>query len=71
MQPVRLVLVEDMPMEAEVAIRRLTRCEPSSATRRRRETPEQFETLAHLGCYQSQGYPHSRPLSMAAIRTRK
>jgi predicted signal transduction protein with EAL and GGDEF domain len=31
------------------------------------ETPEQFETLAHLGCDQSQGYLHSRPLSVADI----
>ncbi|HET9863368.1 MAG TPA: EAL domain-containing protein, partial [Steroidobacteraceae bacterium] len=27
------------------------------------ETPEQFEMLANLGCDQSQGYLHSRPLS--------
>src|SRR3954470_17621888 len=32
------------------------------------ETPEQFETLAHLGCDQSQGYLHSRPLSVADIK---
>ena len=31
------------------------------------ETPEQFEILAHLGCDQSQGYLHSRPLSVADI----
>lgn len=31
------------------------------------ETPEQFETLALLGCDQSQGYLHSRPLSVADI----
>jgi diguanylate cyclase (GGDEF)-like protein/PAS domain S-box-containing protein len=31
------------------------------------ETAEQFETLAHLGCDQSQGYLHSRPLSVADI----
>jgi diguanylate cyclase (GGDEF)-like protein/PAS domain S-box-containing protein len=31
------------------------------------ETPEQFETLAHLGCDQSQGYLHSRPLSVADL----
>jgi predicted signal transduction protein with EAL and GGDEF domain len=31
------------------------------------ETPEQFETLAHLGRDQSQGYLHSRPLSVADI----
>jgi EAL domain-containing protein (putative c-di-GMP-specific phosphodiesterase class I) len=31
------------------------------------ETPEQFETLAHLGCDQSQGYLHSRPLSVSDI----
>jgi EAL domain-containing protein (putative c-di-GMP-specific phosphodiesterase class I) len=31
------------------------------------ETPEQFETLAHLGCDQSQGYLHSRPMSVADI----
>jgi diguanylate cyclase (GGDEF)-like protein/PAS domain S-box-containing protein len=31
------------------------------------ETPEQFETLSHLGCDQSQGYLHSRPLSVADI----
>jgi diguanylate cyclase (GGDEF)-like protein/PAS domain S-box-containing protein len=31
------------------------------------ETPEQFDTLAHLGCDQSQGYLHSRPLSVADI----
>ncbi|HEX6397698.1 MAG TPA: EAL domain-containing protein, partial [Steroidobacteraceae bacterium] len=26
------------------------------------ETPEQFDMLGHLGCDQSQGYLHSRPL---------
>jgi diguanylate cyclase (GGDEF)-like protein/PAS domain S-box-containing protein len=31
------------------------------------ETPEQFEMLATLGCDQSQGYLHSRPLSVADI----
>jgi EAL domain-containing protein (putative c-di-GMP-specific phosphodiesterase class I) len=31
------------------------------------ETSEQFETLAHLGCDQSQGYLHSRPLSVTDI----
>jgi EAL domain-containing protein (putative c-di-GMP-specific phosphodiesterase class I) len=31
------------------------------------ETPEQFDILAHLGCDQSQGYLHSRPLSVADI----
>jgi diguanylate cyclase (GGDEF)-like protein/PAS domain S-box-containing protein len=31
------------------------------------ETPEQFELLAHLGCDQSQGYLHSRPLPVADI----
>jgi diguanylate cyclase (GGDEF)-like protein/PAS domain S-box-containing protein len=31
------------------------------------ETTEQFDMLAHLGCDQSQGYLHSRPLSMADI----
>ncbi len=31
------------------------------------ETPEQLEILAHLGCDQSQGYLHSRPLAMADI----
>lgn len=31
------------------------------------ETPEQFEILTHLGCDQSQGYLHSRPLSVADI----
>src|SRR6186713_319488 len=29
------------------------------------ETPEQFEMLANLGCEQSQGYLHSRPLAAA------
>ena len=33
------------------------------------ETPEQFEMLAHLGCDQSQGYLHSRPLAAADRRT--
>lgn len=31
------------------------------------ETPEQLETLTHLGCDQSQGYLHSRPLSVVDI----
>ncbi|HTU65276.1 MAG TPA: bifunctional diguanylate cyclase/phosphodiesterase, partial [Steroidobacteraceae bacterium] len=31
------------------------------------ETPEQFEMLAHLGCDQSQGYLHSRPLSVSDL----
>ena len=31
------------------------------------ETPEQLEMLAHLGCDQSQGYLHSRPLAAADI----
>ena len=31
------------------------------------ETPEQFDLLATLGCDQSQGYLHSRPLSVADI----
>jgi EAL domain-containing protein (putative c-di-GMP-specific phosphodiesterase class I) len=31
------------------------------------ETAEQFETLAELGCDQSQGYLHSRPLSVTDI----
>ena len=31
------------------------------------ETPEQFEMLAHMGCDQSQGYLHSRPLAAADI----
>jgi len=31
------------------------------------ETPEQFEMLEHLGCDQSQGYLHSRPLAAADI----
>jgi diguanylate cyclase (GGDEF)-like protein len=29
------------------------------------ETPEQFDLLAHLGCEQSQGYLHSRPMAAA------
>jgi len=29
------------------------------------ETPEQFEILAKLGCDQSQGYLHGRPMSAA------
>jgi PAS domain S-box-containing protein/diguanylate cyclase (GGDEF)-like protein len=33
------------------------------------ETPEQFEMLAHLGCDQSQGYLHSRPLATADIES--
>jgi EAL domain-containing protein (putative c-di-GMP-specific phosphodiesterase class I) len=31
------------------------------------ETPEQFELLAHLGCDQSQGYLHARPLPAADV----
>jgi diguanylate cyclase (GGDEF)-like protein/PAS domain S-box-containing protein len=31
------------------------------------ETPEQFEMLANLGCDQSQGYLHSRPLSASDL----
>jgi PAS domain S-box-containing protein/diguanylate cyclase (GGDEF)-like protein len=31
------------------------------------ETPEQFDILAHLGCDQSQGYLHSRPLAVADV----
>jgi diguanylate cyclase (GGDEF)-like protein/PAS domain S-box-containing protein len=31
------------------------------------ETPEQFEMLEHLGCDQSQGYLHSRPLAAPDI----
>jgi len=31
------------------------------------ETPEQFELLANLGCDQSQGYLHSRPLPAADL----
>jgi EAL domain-containing protein (putative c-di-GMP-specific phosphodiesterase class I) len=31
------------------------------------ETPEQFDILSHLGCDQSQGYLHSRPLSVADL----
>ncbi len=31
------------------------------------ETSEQFDMLAHLGCDQSQGYLHSRPLAAADI----
>jgi EAL domain-containing protein (putative c-di-GMP-specific phosphodiesterase class I) len=31
------------------------------------ETPEQFDILAHLGCDQSQGYLHSRPLSVSDL----
>jgi len=31
------------------------------------ETPEQFDILAHLGCDQSQGYLHSRPLPVVDI----
>ena len=31
------------------------------------ETPEQFDILVNLGCDQSQGYLHSRPLSVADI----
>ena len=31
------------------------------------ETPEQFDLLEHLGCDQSQGYLHSRPVAAADI----
>jgi EAL domain-containing protein (putative c-di-GMP-specific phosphodiesterase class I) len=31
------------------------------------ETPEQFEMLENLGCDQSQGYLHSRPLAATDI----
>ena len=31
------------------------------------ETPEQFDILTHLGCDQSQGYLHSRPLAVADL----
>ncbi len=31
------------------------------------ETAEQFDTLSHLGCDQSQGYLHSRPLTVTDI----
>jgi len=31
------------------------------------ETPEQFELLSNLGCDQSQGYLHSRPLPVADL----
>jgi EAL domain-containing protein (putative c-di-GMP-specific phosphodiesterase class I) len=31
------------------------------------ETPEQFDILSHLGCDQSQGYLHSRPLSVSDL----
>jgi EAL domain-containing protein (putative c-di-GMP-specific phosphodiesterase class I) len=31
------------------------------------ETPEQLEMLAQMGCHQSQGYLHSRPLPMVDI----
>jgi len=31
------------------------------------ETAEQFDMLGHLGCDQSQGYLHSRPLGSADI----
>ena len=31
------------------------------------ETSEQFELLAHMGCDQSQGYLHSRPLPAADL----
>ena len=33
------------------------------------ETPEQFEMLEHLGCDQSQGYLHSRPVGRSRHRT--
>jgi EAL domain-containing protein (putative c-di-GMP-specific phosphodiesterase class I) len=31
------------------------------------ETPEQFEMLSNLGCDQSQGYLHSRPMPAADV----
>jgi sensor c-di-GMP phosphodiesterase-like protein len=31
------------------------------------ETPEQFDMLATMGCDQSQGYLHSRPLASADL----
>ncbi len=31
------------------------------------ETPEQYEMLAHMGCDQSQGYLHTRPMAAADI----
>ena len=31
------------------------------------ETPEQLEMLAHLGCDQSQGYLHGRPMAVADL----
>ena len=31
------------------------------------ETPEQFEMLSNLGCDQSQGYLHSRPMAAADV----
>jgi EAL domain-containing protein (putative c-di-GMP-specific phosphodiesterase class I) len=31
------------------------------------ETPEQFEMLSTMGCDQSQGYLHSRPLAAADL----
>jgi len=31
------------------------------------ETPEQFDLLEHMGCDQSQGYLHSRPVAAADI----
>ena len=31
------------------------------------ETPEQFDLLEHLGCDQSQGYLHSRPVAAADL----
>lgn len=88
MQPVRLILVEDMPMEAEVAFRQLETggftCDwkrvDSEAVLRRAleehkpdlilsggERPHQQRHGAHMGCDQSQGYLHSRPLSVADI----
>ena len=33
------------------------------------ETPEQFEMLANLGCDQSQGYLHGRPLAAADLES--
>ena len=33
------------------------------------ETPEQFEMLANMGCDQSQGYLHSRPLAAADMES--
>jgi EAL domain-containing protein (putative c-di-GMP-specific phosphodiesterase class I) len=33
------------------------------------ETPEQLEMLAHLGCDQSQGYLHGRPMAVADLES--